>query len=118
MKNDSENNLQTPKRAWDETVQTVRERARNYCEQCNKPEGLCLKIQGHWQTIHLSIYHKDGNYRNNDLTNLAYLCPVCIQKNDEILQRKIEERAGKERRSQLSFDFESSCLRNNEHETP
>lgn len=42
----------------------------NACECC----GL-----NQWQGVELTLelHHKDGNHYNNDLTNLAILCPNC-----------------------------------------
>lgn len=95
----------TPKRAWSETVKIVRERAENCCEQCHKPEGLCIKINNRWQTIHLQIYHIDGDTRNDDLNNLRYLCPICAKTYDAKAQREREAREQRLRDAQLTFDF-------------
>lgn len=97
--------ISTPKRAWPETVKTVRERAENCCERCKKPEGLCIKVNNKWRTMRLNVYHLDHNPRNDDLANLVLLCPLCALTFEAQEQREREEREKRLRNAQLKLDF-------------
>ena len=45
-----------------------------------RSKGKCEKCGENFESIIPNIHHKDGNARNNELTNLILLCPNCHSK--------------------------------------
>ncbi len=75
---------------FDSKYKTAEEYAQSSCVKSNKlkdkliRDGIKANIceccgLNQWQGVELilELHHKDGNHYNNDLTNLAILCPNC-----------------------------------------
>lgn len=57
--------------------------------------------------MRLNVYHLDHNPRNDNLSNLVLLCPLCAQDYDAEEQRRNEARQRKSEKAQLSFNFQT-----------